>query len=99
MSYRRRKDEEVCCYNCNECGHYSRDCLLPKRMRKEQGARGVKDKVKCILWEVMQKNNPKPEDLAAKETKEEQFVSSSIDGVCSENVKPGENHLLSNVCS
>ena len=41
----------------------------------------------------------KPEDFAVKETKEEQSFYSSIDGVHSENVKPGENHLLSNVCS
>ena len=47
----------------------------------------------------MQKNNWKPEDFAAKETKEEQSVSSSINGLHSENVKPGENHLLSNVHS
>ena len=47
----------------------------------------------------MQKNNCKPEDFAANETKEEQFISSNIDGVHSENVKPGENHLLSNVRS
>ena len=40
------------------------------------------------------KNNRKPEGFAAKETKEERSVSSSIDGVHSENVKPGENHLL-----
>ena len=35
MSDRRRKDEDVCCYNCKECGHYARDCLLPKRTKKE----------------------------------------------------------------
>ena len=44
-------------------------------------------------------NNWKPEDFAAKETKEERSVSSSINGVHSENVKPRENHLLRNVCS
>ena len=126
-SYRRRKDEDVCCYNCNKCGHYSRDCLVPKRMRKEHGSRGVEDKVKSILWEVMQKINRKLEDFAAeetkedkvksilwevmqkinrkledsaaKETKEEPSISSSICGVHSENVTPGENHLFSNVCS
>ena len=47
----------------------------------------------------MQKNNWKLEDFAAKETKEEQFVFSSIHGVHSENVKPRENHLLHNVPS
>ena len=47
----------------------------------------------------MKENNWKPEDFAAKERKEEQSVSSSIHGVHSENLKPGENHLLSNVCS
>ena len=41
----------------------------------------------------------KPEDFAAKETKEERSVSSSIDSAHSENMKPGENHLLSNVRS
>ena len=45
----------------------------------------------------MQKNNWKPEEFAAKETKEERSISSSIDGIHSENVKPGEKHLLSNV--
>ena len=32
------------------------------------------------------------------ETKKEQSVSSSIDVVYSENVKPRENHLLNNLC-
>ena len=41
----------------------------------------------------MKENNWKPEDFAAKDIKEERSVSSS------KNVKPGENHLLSNVCS
>ena len=41
-------------------------------------------------------NNWKPEDFAAKETKEERSISSSIDGVHSENVKPRENYLLNN---
>ena len=77
----------------------SRDCLLPKRTRKEQGSWGVEDEFKRIFWKVMKKNNWKPEGFAAKEIKEERFVSSSIDCVHSENVKPGENHLLSNVCS
>ena len=97
-SDRRRKDEDVCCYNCKECGHYARDCLLPKRTRKEQRSWGVEDEVKRIFWKVMKENNWKPEDFAAKETKEEQSVSSSIDGVHNENMKPGENHLVRNVC-
>ena len=96
------------CWKCNQPGHVrikcpklgkSRDCLLPKRTRKEQGSRGVEDEFKSIFWKVMQKNNWKPEDFAAKESKEEQSVSSSFDGVHSENVKPGEKHLLSNVRS
>ena len=57
------------CWKCNQPGHMrircpklgkSKDCLLPKRRRKEQGSRGIK-----------KKNNWKPEDFAAKETKEE----------------------------
>ena len=70
-SYRRGKDEEVCCYNCNEWEHYSRDCLLQKRTRKEQRPWGVEDKFKRIFWKVMKENNWKPEDFAAKETKED----------------------------
>ena len=35
-SYKGGQDEDNRCYNCNKCGHYSRDCLLPKRTRKEQ---------------------------------------------------------------
>ena len=35
-SNRRRKEEDVCCYNCKEHGHYARNCRLPKRTRKEQ---------------------------------------------------------------
>ena len=43
-SYKSRgKAEDVCCYNCNNCRHYSRDCLLPKRTRKEQRPQGVED--------------------------------------------------------
>ena len=47
----------------------------------------------------MNENNWKPEDFTAKETKEEISASSSIDSVHSENVKPGENHMISNVRS
>ena len=50
MSVRRRKDEDVRCYNCKECGHYARDCLLPKRTRKEQRSRGVEDEFKRMFW-------------------------------------------------
>ena len=60
MGYRRRKDEDVRCYNCKECGHYARDCLLPKRMRKEQESWRFEDKVKRILRKVMQERNMKP---------------------------------------
>ena len=35
-SYYGRQDEDICCYNCNKYRHYSRDCMLPNRMRKEQ---------------------------------------------------------------
>ena len=99
-NYRRGKDKVVCCYNRNECRrHYSRDCLLPKRARKEQRSRGVEEEFKRIFWKVMKDNNWKPEDFTAKETKEEWSVSSSIDGVHNENVKPGENHLLFSVHS
>ena len=89
-SYRRGKDEDICCYNCNEWGHYSRDCLLPKKTGKEQRFPGVEDKFK-----VMKESNWIPEDFTAKETKEERSISSSINV----NVKPGENNLLSNVSS
>ena len=89
MSYRRGKDEDFCCYNCNKCIHYSRDCLLPKRTRKEQRSQGVEDEFKRIFWKVIKENNWKPEDFAAKETKEERFVFLSINVVHSENVKPG----------
>ena len=47
----------------------------------------------------MNKNNWKPEDFAATGKKEEMSVSSSINGVHSENMKPGENHVLRNVRS
>ena len=68
----------------------SRDCLL----RKEQKSREIEDEFKRIFWKVMKESNWKPEDFAAKETKEEQSVSSRIYGVHSENKKPRENHLL-----
>ena len=42
----------------------------------------------------MKDNNWKLEDFAVKETKQERSVSSSIDSVHSENVKPSENNLL-----
>ena len=67
--------------------------------RKEKGSRGVQDEFKRIFWKVIKENNWKPEDFAAKGTKEERSVFSSIDGVHSENEKPGENHLLCNVRS
>ena len=81
-------DEDVCCYNCKEHGHYSTDCLLPKRMRKEHKSWGVEDEFKRIFWKVMKENNWKSEDFAAKETMEERSVSSSFNGVHNKNVKP-----------
>ena len=48
--------------------------------------------------EVMKEDyNLKPEDLAAEETKEEQSISSSIDVVHNENVKPGENYVWNQI--
>ena len=78
MKYRRGQRKRTCCYNCNKCGHYSRDCLLPKRTRKEQRSWVFKEDVERIFWEVMKENNWKPEDFASEETKEERSVSSSI---------------------
>ena len=94
------------CWKCNQPGHErikcpklgkSRDVQLSQRTRKEQGSLGVTDVFKSIFWKAMQKNNWKPENFAAKETKEERSVSSSINDIQSENLKPGEKHLLSNV--
>ena len=68
MKYRRGQRKDVCCYNCNECGHYSGDCLLPKRRSKEQRSWVSKKDVNWILWKVMKENNWKPEDFAAEET-------------------------------
>ena len=87
----------ACCYNCNKCRHYSTDCLLPKRMRKEQRSRGFEEKFQRIFSKIMNENNWKSEDFAAEETKEEWFVSQSINVIHSENVKPRENHLLHNL--
>ena len=94
MSYRRGQKKDVCCDNCNECGHYSRDCLLPKKMRKEQRSQVLEETFKRIFWEVMDENNWKLEDLTAEETKDEQRVSSSIDLVHSVNMKPVKNNLM-----
>ena len=87
-----RKD--ICCYICNKCGHYSRDCLLPKRTRKEERSRVFKEDVERIFWEEKKENNWKPKDFSAEETKEEHSVSSSINAVHTENVKLGKNHVM-----
>ena len=50
--------------------------------------------IERIFWEAMKENNGKPENFEAEETKEEQSVSSNIDVVSSENVKPGKNNLM-----
>ena len=88
MSYRGRQKKDFQCYNCNEHGHYSRDCQLPKRTRKEQRSQVFAESVKRILWEVMEENTWKLEDFSEEETKVKQSVSSSIDVVHSEKVKP-----------
>ena len=93
MSYRRGQKKDVCCYNCNERRHYSRDYLLPKWTRKEQRSQAFEETVKRIFWE----NNWKLEDFAAEETIDERSVSSSIDVIHSDNVKPGENNLMNQI--
>ena len=45
----------------------------------------------------MEENNWKLEDFAVEETKEEGFVSSSIDVVHSEKVKPEKNYLMNQI--
>ena len=67
MKYRRGQRKDVCCYNWTEWWHYSRDCLLPKRTRKEQRSWGFEVKFKRIFWKVIKENNSKPEDFAAEE--------------------------------
>ena len=62
MSDRRRKDEDICYYNCKECRHYARDCLLSKRTRKEQRSQRVECEFKRIFWKVMQEWNVKPRE-------------------------------------
>ena len=62
MSYRRRKDEDIRCYNCKECGHYARDCPIPKRWRNGQRSGRLEDKVKRIFWKVMRERNMKPRE-------------------------------------
>ena len=45
----------------------------------------------------MEEKNWKLEDFAAEETKDEQSVSSSIDVVHSESMKPGKNNLINQI--
>ena len=92
MSYRGRQKKDFQCYNCNEHGHYSRDCQLPKRTRKEQRAQVFVEAVKRIFWEVMEEN--KLEDVSVEEAKDKQSVSSSIDVIHSENIKSKKDHLI-----
>ena len=72
-------------------------CLLSKRTRKELRSQVFEEDVERIFWEAMTENNWKSEDFEVEETKEERFISSSIDVVHSESVKPGKNHLLHKV--
>ena len=88
MKCRRGQRKDICCYNCNKCRHYSRDCLLQKRSRKEQRSWVFEERFKRIFCEVMNRNNLKSGDFAAEETKDERSVSSSINVVCSKNRKP-----------
>ena len=53
MKNRRGQRKDVSCYNCNKCGHYSRDRLLPKRTRKEQRSWVFEENVERIFWEVI----------------------------------------------
>ena len=68
MSYIRGQKKDVC----------SRDCLLPKRTRKEQRSQVLEENVKRIFWEVMEEHNWKLEDFAAEDMKDEPSVSSSF---------------------
>ena len=94
MSYRRGQKKDILWYNCNEHGHYSMDCQQPKRTRKEQRYQVFVETVKRIFWEVMVENNWKLEDFSVEETKDELSVSSSIDVVHSENMKPRKDYLI-----
>ena len=73
------------------------DCQQPKRTRKEQRYQVFVETVKRIFWEVMVENNWKLEDFSVEETKDELSVSSSIDVVHSENMKPRKDYLNPNV--
>ena len=64
-------------------------CYQRGQERNKDLRPGVEDEFKRIFWKVIKENNWKPEDFAAKETKEERFVFLSINVVHSENVKPG----------
>ena len=70
MSYSRGQKKDFCFYNCNEHGHYSRYCQLPKRTRKEQRSQVFTETVKRIFWEMMAENNWKLEDFSVEETKD-----------------------------
>ena len=48
--------------NLQRVQHYANDCLLPKRMRKEQGSWRFEDEVKRIFEEVMKERNVKPRE-------------------------------------
>ena len=63
-------------------------------MRKKQRSQVFVETVKRIFWEVMEENNWKMKDFSVEETKDERSISSSIDVVHRENMKPVKDYLI-----
>ena len=61
------------------------------RKRKEQRYQVSEETVKRICWKVMEENNWKLENFAVED---EQSISSSIEVVHSENLKPRKDYLI-----
>ena len=57
-----RVRKEAICFNCDEPGHYARQCRGPKKNYRRDNPQ-EKERIMKIVQEMMVKSNSKPEDF------------------------------------
>ena len=60
MVYLERGIVETKCYNCNEYGHFARDCRNPRSERRDRGPGGYRDGYRDSYRDSHRNRSPSP---------------------------------------